>query len=193
MQISPFQEIWNWNSCKYIRKRPCKCTRTRTMMRSDEWAMTVNVASPQCAWRLTTRLKKRWSGLGLPFFRILLAVVSLKCSLPTVILDTWSCCNSKLQNEKLISVWRYFVWNELKNKQTNKKNLQDRVERFFAAVALWLLNSNHLIWRFRFDSKKMQVKVVDLLESFCSFHVIWLSTLLHVARYLRNNITKSKH
>lgn len=31
-----------------------------------------------------------WSGLGLPFFRMLLAVVSLKCSRPTVTLVTCS-------------------------------------------------------------------------------------------------------
>ncbi len=71
--------------------------RTRTMIRSEQCATMVKVVSAQCACRPTAKLKKRWSGLGLPFFRMLLAVVSLKCKRPTVIFDTWSWRSSTLK------------------------------------------------------------------------------------------------
>ena len=71
-------------------------------------------------------------------------------------------------------------------------NLQYRVERLLAAVTLWLFDANYLGGRFSFDTEKVQEKIIDLLESFCSFHVIWLSTLLNVARNLNYAIKDDK-
>ena len=71
---------------------------TRTMIFSDECAMrTLWSSSRLCALSETTRRKYRWSGFGLPFFRMLLVVVSLKCRRPTVILVTWSGIRSILR------------------------------------------------------------------------------------------------
>lgn len=75
--------------------------RTRTIIRSLPWLMTGKLPECVCACKPTTNWKKRCSGFGRPFLRILLLVVSEKCKRPTVILLTWHPCKSMLKSKVL--------------------------------------------------------------------------------------------
>lgn len=75
---------------------------TLTMMRSDEYAIALKSCPSHWAFKQATRLKKRWSGLGFPFFRMLFEVVSLKWSRPTVVLEMFGLRKSRLTKKKFI-------------------------------------------------------------------------------------------
>lgn len=57
---------------------------TRTIILSLAWAATMKSEWAVWALKATTSWKCLWSGLGLPFFLMLLLVVSAKCRRPTV-------------------------------------------------------------------------------------------------------------
>lgn len=62
--------------------------------------------------------------------------------------------------------------------------LQDRMKRFFAAIALALLHTNCLCGAIVLDPIKMYVEAGDLLETFVSLHKLCVAQQLDMACYL---------
>ena len=58
------------------------------------------------------------------------------------------------------------------------------MEGLLAAIALRLLDANHLSRCLGFHAEEMQIEIIDFLETLAALDVIWLSTLLDMARNL---------